>query len=128
MTLSPKRERRQDAHNLQLLTVYEQRIERAMDKNMAQFKSRQTERKQEAAEAMKQAKLLYGLAKAQRKPYQRESYFITAPEVRESVFSTTEVAHELSRARLLYDAENYGYRNVLPKRDKPEQPVEAAAV
>jgi hypothetical protein len=51
---------RKDAHNLQLLTVYEQRIQRAMDKNLAQFKTRQTERKAEAAEAMKLAKLLYG--------------------------------------------------------------------
>jgi hypothetical protein len=117
----------QDAHNLQLLTVYEQRIQRAMDKNMAQLKARQTERKHEAAEAMKQAKLLYALAKAQGKPYQPEAYFITAPEVRESVFSTAEVAREWSRARLFYDAEQYEYRNALRKENKPEQPAEAAA-
>jgi hypothetical protein len=118
---------RKDAHNLQLLTVYEQRIQRAMDKNLAQFKTRQTERKQAAAVAMKEAKLLYGLAKAQGKPYKPESYFITAPEVRESVFSTTEVARELGRARLLWDAGQYENRNILPKENKPEQPVEAAA-
>jgi hypothetical protein len=118
---------RKDAHNLQLLTVYEQRIQRAMDKNLAQFKTRQTERKQAAAVAMKEAKLLYGLAKAQGKPYKPESYFITAPEVRESVFSTTEVARELGRARLLWDAGQYENRNLLPRENKPEQPVEAAA-
>jgi hypothetical protein len=118
---------RKDAHNLQLLTVYEQRIQRAMDKNLAQFKTRQTGRKEEAFEAMKQAKLLYGLAKAQGKPYQPEAYFITAPEVRQSVFSTTEVAREVSRANLLYDAQNYEFCNVLPKQNKPEQPLEAAA-
>jgi hypothetical protein len=118
---------RKDAHNLQLLTVYEQRIQRAMDKNLAQFKTRQTERKQEAAEAMKQARMLYGLAKAQGKPYKPETYFITAPEVRESVFSSTEVAREFGRARQLCDAQQYDFRKVLPKQNKPEQPVEAAA-
>jgi hypothetical protein len=118
---------RKDAHNLQLLTVYEQRIQRAMDKNLAQFKARQKERKEEAAEAMRQAKLLYGLAKAQRKPYQPEAYFITAPEVKESVFSTTEVARALSQARLLFDAQQYGFRKVLPEQNEPEQSEEAAA-
>jgi len=42
---------RQDAHNLQLLTVYVQRIRRAVDKNMAQFEALQTERKEAASEA-----------------------------------------------------------------------------
>ena len=94
------------AHNLQLLTVYEQRIRRAVDKNMAQLKTLQTERKEAAAEAMKQAKLLYRLAEAHDKPYQPEAFFITAPEVRESVFSSAEIARELNRDSLLNDAEN----------------------
>ena len=118
---------RKDAHNLQLLTVYEQRIQRAMDKNLAQFKTRQTERKQEAAEAMKQAKLLYELAQAQRKPYKPEAFFIGAPEVMESVYSGAEVVRELSRASLLKQAETYHYLGRLPKQDGPEQPVETAA-
>src|SRR5580693_2893173 len=58
-----------DAHNLQLLTVYEQRIQRAYDKNMAHLKTMQTERKEQAKEAMEQAKCLYRLAQAQGKPY-----------------------------------------------------------
>jgi hypothetical protein len=118
---------RKDAHNLQLLTLYEQRIQRAMDKNKAQFKALQTERKEAAAEAMKQAKLLYRFAEAQGKPYQPEAFFITAPEVMESVFSSTKVARELSRATLLQNAENYVYLHRLPKEDQPEQPMEAAA-
>ena len=103
------------AHNLQLLTVYEQRIRRAVDKNMAQLKTLQTERKEAAAEAMKQAKLLYRLAEAQDKPYQPEAFFITAPEVRESVFSSAEIARELNRDSLLNDAENYFYRRPPPR-------------
>jgi hypothetical protein len=118
---------RQDAHNLQLLTVYEQRIQRAVDKNIAQLKAFQAERKQAAAEAMKQAKLLYRFAQAQGKPYQPEAFFVTAPAVMESVYSSAEVAREVSRASLLYDAENYVYLGRRPKKDEPEQPLEAAA-
>ncbi len=98
-----------------------------MDKNLTQLKTRESERKQEAAVAMKEAKLLYGLAKAQGKPYKPEAYFITAPEIRGSVFTTTEVARELSRAKLLSEAETYHYLGKLPKENKPEKPLEAAA-
>ena len=116
-----------EAHNLHLLTVYEQRIQRSCDKNMAQLRSLQTERKERIAKAMNQAKILYQLAKAQGKPYLPEAYFTTAPEVKESVFSSAEVTREMSRARLLDDAKRYDYDRKLPKEDKPEQPMEAAA-
>src|SRR5271165_4425698 len=82
----------EQAHNLQLLTIYEQRIQRAVDKNLAQLKAVQIERKEAAAEAMKQAKMLYELAQAQGKPYKPEAYFVAAPQVKESVFSTPEIA------------------------------------
>jgi hypothetical protein len=115
------------AHNLQLLTVYEQRIRRAVDKNMAQLKTLQTERKEAAAEAMNKAKRLYRFAQAQGKPYRPEAFFVTAPEVKESVYSSAEIVRELSRATLLSNAETYHYMGRLPKQDQPEQPVEAAA-
>ena len=115
------------AHNLQLLTIHEQRIRRAVEKNMAQFETLQTKRKEAAAEAMKQAKMLYQLTQAQGKPYRPEAYFTAAPEVKESVFSSTEVRRELSRARLLRHAETYHYIGKLPEENRPEQPVEAAA-
>ena len=74
------------AHNLQLLTIYEQRIRRAVEKNMAQFETLQSKRKEEAAEAMKDAKMLYRFAEAQGKPYRPEAFFTAAPKVKESVF------------------------------------------
>ena len=117
----------QEAHNLHLLTVYEQRIQRSCDRNMAQLKALQAERKEAAKEAMKQAKLLYQLAQAEGKPYQPELFFITAPEVRESVFSSAEVARELSRASLFHDAEIYHYRGRLPEKDSSDPAPEAAA-
>ncbi len=53
---------------------------------------------------MRQAKLLYQLAQAEGKPYQPEAYFATIPPVRQSVFSTPEVARELTREIQLADA------------------------
>jgi len=93
----------------------------------AQLKALQADRKKAAAEAMEQAKLLYQYAEAQGKPYEPEAFFTTAPEVKESVFSSTEVVREMSRARLLNNAKIYDIRGTLRKKDQSEQPVEAAA-
>ena len=112
--LAQARTWRQDVHNLKLLTVYTQRIQRACEKNTAELKAIQAERKEIAKESMRQAKLLYQLAQAEGKPYRPEAYFITAPEVRESVFSAPEIAREISRAKLLDDAENYHHDGRFP--------------
>src|SRR5450631_2380360 len=93
----------------------EQRIQRSADRNMAQLKTLQAERKEAAREAMQQAKLLYELAQAEGKPYRPKAFFVTAPEVRESVFSSTEVARELSRDALLDAAETTATPNACPK-------------
>jgi hypothetical protein len=53
------------------------------------------------------------------KPYQPKAFFITAPEVMESVFSSTEVAREVSRAKQIKDAEDYYYFDRLPENDEP---------
>src|SRR5580704_14085595 len=118
---------REQAHNLHLLTVYEQRIQRSIDKNTAHLKELQTERKKAAQEAMEQAKLLSRLAQAEGKSFQPKTFFITAPEVMESVFSSTEVAREVSRAKQIKDAEDYHYFDRLPENDEPEEHTEASA-
>jgi hypothetical protein len=89
---------------------------------MAQLEALQTERKQAAAEAMEQAKLLYRFAQAQGKPYRPAAFFIGAPEVKESVYSSAEVARKVSRARLFSDAENYVYLGRRPKKKSPNSP------
>ncbi len=94
----------QEARNLQLLTICEQRIQRSVDKNMARLEALKTKREQAAIEDMRQAKLLYQLAQAEGKPYQPERYFTAAPLVRQSVFSTTEVARQLDCDALMSDA------------------------
>ena len=82
---------------------------------MAHLKALQAERKAEAKEAMEQARRFYELTQAQGKPYQPEAYFTRVPERRESVFSNTEVAREVTRARLVKDADHYYYHRRLPR-------------
>src|SRR5579872_6172701 len=57
-----------ESHNLQLLTIYEQRIQRSIDKNLSRLDALRTRREQAAKEDMRQAKLLYQLAQAEGKP------------------------------------------------------------
>ena len=83
--------------SIALLTTYENRIRRALDKDKAELEAIQARRKEAAAEAMSQAKLLYKLAKAEGKPYQPELYFTRDPQSPEFVFSTDRVATDLAR-------------------------------
>src|SRR5579872_1941279 len=53
-----------EARNLQLLTLYEQRIRRAVDKAVAELEAIQTKREQAVKEDTRQAKLLMQLAQA----------------------------------------------------------------
>ena len=103
-----------DARNLQLLTIYEQRIQRSVDKNLAHLEAIQTKRQEVAKEDMRQAKLICQLAQAEGKPYQPEAYFTAAPPPRESVFSTPEVARALGREILLADATHHRYCSPTP--------------
>ena len=98
-----------ESHNLQLLTIYEQRIQRSVDKNLNRLDALRTRREQAAKEDMRQAKLLYQLAQAEGKPYQPEAYFTTVPLARESVFSTLEVAREVTREIHLADAIRHSF-------------------
>ncbi len=117
----------QDAKNLQLLTIFAQRIQRSVDKNVAYLETIQTRRKEAAKSAMSEAKLLYQFAQVEGRPYQPEAYFTTAPEVLESVFSTAEIARQLNRDKVYSSALSHYFHGKLPKKDRPLQPVEVAA-
>ena len=84
-----------------------------MDKAVAQLEAIQTKREQAAKEA--------------HAPYQPEAYFVTAPPVRESVFSTTEVARELNRDKLFSQAWDYGRPSFLRKKQALTQAAQASA-
>ena len=127
----------EDGRNLQLLTIYGQRIQRAVDKNMAELRTIQAQRKQQAQEAMRQAKLLYQLAEAEGKPYQPEDYFTFLPESREFVFSTPEVVRELRLSQRLNDAKIYDHNRAArpaaaaasanPIARQPDRPLETGS-
>ena len=116
-----------ESRSLQLLTIYEQRIRRAVDKAISQLESFQTKREIAVKEDMRQAKLLMQLAQAEGKPYQPEAYFTTVPLARESVFSTTEVVRELSRDELFGKAWDYGRPSILRKKQALAQEAPASA-
>src|ERR1700722_11489891 len=58
------------------------------------------------------------IGQCRRQPYDPEAYFITAPQTRESVFSTSEVARELSREKLFDYAETYYLFGRLPEKKR----------
>ncbi len=88
-----------------------------MDKNTAQLEALQAKRKETAKSAMTEAKNLYRFALAQGKPYQPEAFFVAAPEVPESVFSTAEIVREINREKLKSDAHEYVWRGKLPNKE-----------
>jgi hypothetical protein len=86
-----------------LLAKYERRIRRSLDRDKAELKQLQAERKQQAAEDMDRAVALHQIAKAEGKPYDPAPYFQKPPQTPESVFSAEAVAAELARREALLE-------------------------
>ena len=85
------------AKNIQLLSLYEGRIRRALDRDKAELQAVQQARKQQAAKDMDTAVALYKYAEANGKPYQPDLFFTPIPQVKNSVFSEDHVLSELTR-------------------------------
>ena len=91
-----------------LLSTYEGRLHRRMQRDIESLKAAQAQRIAEYKEAMKIAKHLYLQAQAQNKPYKPEEYFHTTPIGPNSVFSPEAVAFELARDAVQKSAQNRG--------------------
>ncbi len=89
-----------ESRNLALLSLYEQRIARRLEKDLAALRAEQQRRLSEYDEAMATAKRLFKAAKSQGETYKPEAYFRGCPEAFESVFSESHVAHEIAREKL----------------------------
>jgi hypothetical protein len=89
-----------EARNLNLLTLYESRIQRRFEKNLAELRRMQFERKAALAEAVREAALLSQLAESEGKSYEQAEAFT----VRNFVFSSAEIAAMVSRYRRLQEA------------------------
>jgi len=112
--LSPAHTWLAEGKNLALLTLYVKRIENKLDANKAELSLLQHDRKQEAAEAMKEAVTLHRAAAIAGKPYDPAAYFETAPPpVRESVFSDKLVSLESRRRQTIQDARSVCMRGHL---------------
>jgi hypothetical protein len=92
----------EQARNIQLLSLYEQRIRRAIEKHTAEFKSMQDERK--TAQAQHEATALARLAESEGRAYDPASDFTPAADHGGFVYSSTEIARILDRAQRLHRA------------------------
>jgi hypothetical protein len=85
-----------EAKNLQLLTLYEQRITRAIEKNKKMLTDLQKERREREAKQMEEAKRLLELAEVKGQDYK--------PEADGFVFSTQQIHVAIDRDRRLKQA------------------------
>jgi hypothetical protein len=104
------------AKNLQLLSLYEQRLNRAVQKNLATLRQLQATRKAERRAALEEAKKLCQLddLKGRRNDGGRTasaSISSVAYEVNGFVFSTNEIRAAVDRDRRLQHAEHINFRH-----------------
>ena len=89
-----------EARNLNLLTLYESRIQRRFEKNMAELRKLQSERKAALQQAIEEAARLAQLAESEGQTYNLAEAF----EYRNFAFSTEEIGRMVSRYRRLQRA------------------------
>jgi hypothetical protein len=92
------------AHQLHLLTTYENRIRRSVEKNTAELRALQTERKAAVAQAEKEAEALVRLAKAEGGDYDPADDFPPESQPLGFVFSRPAIERRLERQNRLFRA------------------------
>ena len=98
----------EQAKNLQLLTLYENRIRRAIEKNTAQLQALQAERKAAFISARGDAIRLSQLAEAEGETYDPATDFEPAREHGGFIFSATEIARIIDLRKRLHRAHEIG--------------------
>ncbi len=89
-----------EARNLNLLTLYESRIQRRFEKNMAELRRLQSERKAALEAAIEEAALLSHLAESKGETYNPAEAFVA----RGFEFSPVEIARKVTRWHHLVEA------------------------
>jgi hypothetical protein len=89
------------AHELHLLTTYENRIRRSVEKNTTELRALQTERKAAVAKAEEEARLLVQLAEAEGGDYEPADDFPPESQPLGFVFSRAAIQHQIDRNRRL---------------------------
>jgi hypothetical protein len=90
--------------NIQLLALYEQRIHRAIEKNMAQLRTLRAERKAARQQALEEAQLLAQLAHSKGEKYDPASDFPPGLLQIGSDYSTTGITRLIARNQRLNEA------------------------
>jgi len=98
----------QESKNLQLLTLYEQRLNRAVQKNLALLQSLQTARKSQRQIAMKEAAALLKLSEMKGVAY--------SPAHDGFVFSTAEIHAAIDREQRLQRASTADFAKFKPRK------------
>ena len=96
------------AKTLQLLSLYEQRLNRTVQKNLALLKSLQVERKGRRAAEMEEAKRLLQLSEMRNLPYE--------PKQDGFVFSVNEIHHAIDLQRRLEQNQTPNFRHFKPRK------------
>jgi hypothetical protein len=97
----------EQARNLQLLTLYEQRINRTLTKNTASLEALQSARKAVFAQAQPEAMLLAEWTQSQGEVYDPTDDFPPSEYFGGFVYATAEIARLIDRARRLDAARNH---------------------
>jgi hypothetical protein len=96
-----------DSRNLQLLTLYESRIQRSIEKALAQLTTLQEKREAVHRKAMEEAQLLAQLDHMRGQPYEPERDFPAEPQEIGSDFSAAAINRSLARRYRLGEAKFY---------------------
>ena len=91
------------------LSLYEQRLNRTLEKAHAQLKQLQNERAQAETRALKAAEQIHNLKEALNQPWQ--------PEESGFEFSIVNLTHWIQRRQLIQEAEDFEYHGQLPLPD-----------
>jgi hypothetical protein len=114
---------KEQSHQLHLLTVYEQRINRTIEKNSAQLKVLQTERKTAYRQAQEEATFLAQLAQTKSEIYQPAADFTPASDWGGFVYARAEIVRVQDRLIRLSEANSVA-TPISPRLDAlPEFPV-----
>jgi hypothetical protein len=107
-----------DGKHIQLLSLYQQRIQRSIERNMAELRTLRAERKAARDQALEEALLLAQLAQSKGEKYDAAADF--PPELLgiNSVFSGTEITRLIARNQSLNEARDYGKTRVNAKSSR----------
>jgi hypothetical protein len=104
-----------DGKHIQLLSLYQQRIQRSIERNMAELRTLRVERKVARDQALAEALLLAQLAQSKGEKYDAAADL--PPELlgTDSVFSSAAITRLIDRNQRLNEARDYAKTSVNPK-------------